>query len=81
MADIVFFDSNYVTLAEVADDLRVDRHVLRRWAIAHGFQLSKMRRQGKGPLVLALSVEDSQKLIERRRDLGFAVGGAKPCAR
>jgi hypothetical protein len=75
MAHIVFNDSNsnYVTLAEIAEDLKVDRHVLRRWAIDHGFHLSKMRRQGKGPLVLALTSDDARALIERRREMGFAV--------
>ena len=69
---IVGYESGYILLSQIADDLNKSLPQMRRWAIAQGFVFSKMRTES-GHLALALSPEDAKALVERRRQLGFAV--------
>lgn len=69
---IVSYDSGYILLSQIADDLNKSLPQMRRWAIAQGFVFSKMRTPS-GHLALALSPQDAKALIERRRELGYQI--------
>jgi hypothetical protein len=68
---IVSYDSGYILLSQIADDLNKSLPQMRRWSIAQGFVFLKMRTPN-GHLAL-LSLSDAKALVERRRQLGFAV--------
>jgi hypothetical protein len=73
MSDIALFSAALIPFSEICADLKANKSVLRRWALDQGFVFSKMRVEGRGPLVLALSKENAKALVAKRKETGFLV--------
>lgn len=59
--------SDYVLVKDLAEELGVDRSVLRRWILRRGFEPIKVRAPGTaGQLALALSWEEADEVREQR---------------
>ena len=66
-------DEYVVTLADLAQELGLDRSNMRKYAIKHGFTLLSIRtKQSGNQLTLALSREDADAIRALRESQGFS---------
>jgi hypothetical protein len=66
----------YVPLAELASAFGLDKSNTRKYALKAGFMFTRVRTPGtRGQLTLALPSDDADRLLERRQDEGYAIGG------
>lgn len=62
---------SYITLKELAKQLKMDRSHCRRFVKRIGVKTEKRRPAGGGPLLLTVSNEDAEFIRNRRLELGF----------
>lgn len=64
--------TEFVTLKELAERLRMDRSHARRWIESSGFTFIRIRTIGSGNQVnLAVLPEEAEKIVAARRAAGF----------
>lgn len=65
---------DFVSIKQLADELRMDRSHARRFVIKEGFTFQKMRTEdSRNQLTLCLSREEAEKIKTHRKELGFGL--------
>jgi len=74
-------DQDFVSLKQLAENLGMDRSHVRRYVLRLGIQPHKRRtRDSYNQLTLAVSVNDADFIISKRREAGF-LGSQKPISK
>lgn len=66
--------SEYITLKQLSSEIGVDKSNLRKYILASGFTIVKIRDKTR-QLVMAVTTEEAVAIVERRTGEGYGVNG------